>query len=185
MQLITSQEFGFTKDYFLFKKACYLLLKAAVKIYSEIITNSTFFCPPNFMFMYILTQLCNHLFNITLWIATRSSPTVWMLSSMQKLNAHMKKIVSISYFCKMVILYLKCTRWMFRNIGWKPKLYLVIIYVVQSQRDTKKAEHNLSVGIRDSFAKTPIYSIPHSLNQPLSLGCILFKISILLFDHIS
>lgn len=96
-----------------------------------------------------------------------------------------KKFVSISYFCKMVILYLKCTRWMFRNIGWKPKLYLVIIYVVQSQRDTKKAEHNLSVGIRDSFTKTPIYSIPHSLNQPLSLGRILFKLSTLLFDHIS
>lgn len=51
MQLITSEEFGFTKDYSLFKKACYLLLKAAVKIYSEIITNSTFFCPPNFMIM--------------------------------------------------------------------------------------------------------------------------------------
>lgn len=28
-----------------------------------------------------------------------------------------KKFVSILYFCKMVILYLKCTRWMFRNIG--------------------------------------------------------------------
>ena len=73
---------------------------------------------------------------------------------------------------------------MFRNIGWNPKLYLVIIYVVQPQRDIKKAEHNLSVGIRDSFTKTPIYSIPYSLNQPLSLGHILFKLSILLFDHL-
>lgn len=73
---------------------------------------------------------------------------------------------------------------MFRNIGWKSKLYLVIIYVVQSQRDTKKAEHNLSVEISDSFTKTPIYSIPYSFKQPLSLGRILFKLSILLFDHI-
>lgn len=91
MKLITSKEFGFTKDYFLFRQACYLLLKAAVEICSEVTSNSTLFCTPNFMLTWILTQLCNHL-DIILWIVTRSSPTLWLLSSMQKLNAQMKKI---------------------------------------------------------------------------------------------
>lgn len=31
MQFITSKEFEFTKDYCIFRKACYLLLKAAEK----------------------------------------------------------------------------------------------------------------------------------------------------------